>query len=184
MDIQKSKESIPFKVEAYEKELLETRAEIKKFVKLSEGLVFGKIGLDAGIGLIPVVGGLYTGIVGIWLLIQANKVRSGLQEKFFIFILTLVDIILGLFVFPGVGDILDAFFRVHAWNGDRLIAHIDYQLLLIARVREQISKGIHSDLNALEDVLFRKGKTKEEQTQIQIAIAVVIIIIFVGCAAL
>lgn len=184
MDIQKYSQSLPFKIEAYEVQLQEAKEEIRKFVKLSEGLVFGKIGLDAAIGIIPVVGGLYTGAVGIWLLIQANKVRSGLPEKFFIFILTVIDIVLGLFIFPGVGDILDAFFRVHAWNGNRLINHIDYQLSLIARIREQLNQNVNSDINALEDILFRKGKTKEEQKKMQITIIIVILLLFVGCVAM
>ena len=182
MDIQKYSQSLPFKVEAYETELIKIREEIKNFIKWQEGLLFGKIGLDAGVGLIPVVGGIYTGVMGIWLLIQANKVRSGLQEKFFIAFLTILDIVIGIFVVAG--DILDAFFRVHAWNGKRIILHIDYQLSLINRAREQLEQGRDADLTALEDVLFRKGKTKEEQRTMQIAIAVIIVLIFVGCNVL
>lgn len=184
MNLQKYSQPLPFKIEAYETQLQEAKLEIRNFVKLSEGLVFGKIGLDAAIGIIPVVGGLYTGAVGIWLLIQANKVRSDWQEKLFILILTVADIILGLFIFPGVGDILDAFFRVHAWNGNRLISHIDYQLSLIDKIREQLNCNINSDISSLEDILFRKGKTKEEQKKMQITIAIVILLIFVGCAAM
>lgn len=184
MDIQKYSTSLPFKVEAYEAELLKVREEIKNFVKLSEGLVFGKIGLDAAIGIIPIAGGIYTGVMGFWLLMQANKVRIDLQNKFFILILTIIDIVMGLAIFPGVGDILDAFFRVHAWNGKRLIAHIDYQLSLITKIREKLNRGINADVKGLEDVLFRKGKTKEEQRRIQIATAIVILLIFVGCSIL
>lgn len=159
MDINRSfQQSLPLKVEAHEENLLQARNEIQKFIKLSEGLVFGKLGLDAAIGLVPIVDGLYTGIASVWLLLQSYRIRTDFPEKLLIIIFTFADILVGLF--PGPGDIVDAFFRVHAWNGSRLIAHIDKQISLINRVREQLNQGLNPDLNALEDILFRNGKTK------------------------
>lgn len=159
MDINHSfHQSLPLKVEVYEENLLQTKNEIQKFIKLSEGLLFGKIGLDAAIGVVPIAGGLYTGIAGVWLLFQSYRIRTDCQEKLLIIILTFADIVVG--VFPGLGDIIDAFFRVHAWNGSRLIMHIDKQLSLINRIREQLNQGLNPDLNALEDILFRNGRTK------------------------
>ncbi|MEA5574412.1 DUF4112 domain-containing protein [Calothrix sp. UHCC 0171] len=159
MDINKSyQQSLPLKIEVHEENLLQVRNEIQKFIKLSEGLVFGKLGLDAAIGLIPIVDGLYTGIASIWLLLQSYRIRTDIPEKLLIIIFTIADIIVGLV--PGAGDIVDAFFRVHAWNGSRLITHIDKQISLINRVREQLNQGLNPDINALEDILFRNGKIK------------------------
>lgn len=48
MDINRSfQQSLPLKVEVHEENLLQARNEIQKFIKLSEGLVFGKLGLDS-----------------------------------------------------------------------------------------------------------------------------------------
>ncbi|BAZ02382.1 hypothetical protein NIES37_63940 [Tolypothrix tenuis PCC 7101] len=158
MDINRHfRQSLPLKVEAHEENLLQARNEIQKFIKLSEGLVFGKLGLDAAIGLLPIVDGLYTGIASFWLLLQSYRIKTDFPEKLLIIILSFADILLGSF--PGAGDIGDTFFRVHAWNGNRLITHIDKQIALINRVREQLNQGLNPDISALEDILFRNGKT-------------------------
>ncbi|MEM7717427.1 MAG: DUF4112 domain-containing protein [Cyanobacteria bacterium P01_A01_bin.68] len=153
-----TKASLPLHIEAYEKDLLQTKSEIQKFVHLSEGIIFGQIGIDALVGVLPGAGGLYTGIAGIWLLLQAYKVRAKAQEKLQIIFLTGADLVVG--VFPVFGDILDTFLRVHAWNGNHLIAHIDKQIVLIERTREQLNQGYHPDLNALDNILLGKGKLK------------------------
>ena len=183
MQIEKyDKSSLPLKIEAYEAQLLKSKEEIKNLVKWSEGLLFSKIGLDAGLGIIPFVGGIYTLIMGIWLILQAGKVNAGLQEKFFILLLTIVDIILGLPFIVGAELLLDMLFRVHAWNGTRLISHINSQLLLIEQTRQKLNQVIPVDLKALEDILFRKGKTEEEQKMTYIILGVLIFFVFVGCS--
>ena len=62
MDVQKT---LPTTIEAHEANLIQTKNEIQKFIKVSEGLIYDQIGLDAFLGLIPVAGGMYTGIMGI-----------------------------------------------------------------------------------------------------------------------
>ncbi|NER20850.1 MAG: DUF4112 domain-containing protein [Symploca sp. SIO1C2] len=172
-------QSLPIKIEAYEVNLLQAKDEIKNFIRLSEGLVFKKVGLDALLGIIPVVGGIYTGVAGIWLLFQSNRVKTGFQEKLLILILTLADIVIGVLV--AAGDILDAFFRVHAWTGNRLIAHINMQLSLIERTREQLNQGLDVDLDALEDILFRNGSTKRQKTTRNLILALILMVVFVSC---
>ncbi|MEA5596724.1 DUF4112 domain-containing protein [Rivularia sp. UHCC 0363] len=149
MDIKKS---LPVKIEAHEASLIQTKNEIQKFIKVSEGLIYDQVGLDACLGLIPVAGGMYTGIMGIWLLSQSYKVRADNEDKLMIVALTFVDLVVG--IVPIFGDILDAFLRVHALNGNRLITHIDKQLLLIENTREQLNQGFDLDLNALENILL------------------------------
>ncbi|MEL6930265.1 MAG: DUF4112 domain-containing protein [Cyanobacteria bacterium J06600_6] len=175
-------QSLSFKVEAYESILLKSRNDIRNYVKISDGLVFGKVGVDAAIGLLPIVGGLYSAAMGIWLIMQANTIKAGLQEKLFIFLLNMIDVGIGIWIGPG--DIVDILFRSHAWSGKRLLSHIDYQLSLINRVREKIDSGVHADISSLEDALFRKGRTKEEQRTMYIAIGVTLLVLFVGCSIL
>ena len=134
------------------KKLLQTKDEVQNFIRLSEGLIFGEVGLDACLGLIPIAGGIYTGAMGIWLLLQSYKVRADNEEKLLIVALTFVDLVVG--IIPVFGDIIDTFLRVHALNGNRLISHIDKQLVLIENTREQLKQGFNPDLIALEDVLL------------------------------
>lgn len=172
--------SLPPKIEAYEVKLRRAKNDITSFLKLSEGLIFNYVGVDALVGAIPVVGDLYTAMGGMWLISQAGRVRAGFQEKLVIAGFTLIDVALGLV--PGPGDIVDIFVRVHAWNGQRLISHTDEHLRLINQARQQLAMGINPDLTALEDILFRSGKTKGEEALKYATIAVVIGLAFVGCA--
>ncbi len=146
------KQSLSIKIEVHEQKLLQTKNEIENFIRLSEGLIFGQVGLDACFGMIPIAGGIYTGIMGIWLLLQSYKVRADNEDKLLIVGLTFIDLVVG--IFPVFGDIIDTFLRVHALNGNRLITHIDKQLVLIENTRNQLKQGFNPDLNALEDVLL------------------------------
>ncbi|NJO64254.1 MAG: DUF4112 domain-containing protein [Richelia sp. RM2_1_2] len=145
--------SLPVKIEAHQANLIQTKNEVQNFIKLSEGLMFDQVGLDALLGLIPVAGGMYTGVMGFWLLLQSYKVRANNEDKLLILALTFIDLVVG--IVPIFGDIIDTFLRVHALNGNRLIIHIDKQLLLIENTREQLSQGLNPDLNALESLLLR-----------------------------
>lgn len=149
MDMQ---QSLPVKIQAHEASLIHTKNEIQKFIKVSEGLLFDQVGLDALIGAIPGVGGIYTGAMGFWLLMQSYKVRADNEDKLMIIALTVIDIVVG--IFPIFGDIIDTFLRVHALNGSRLITHIDKQLSLIENTREQLNQGFNPDLNSLENLLL------------------------------
>jgi hypothetical protein len=144
--------SLPVKIESHEANLIQTKNEIQKFIKVSEGLIYDQVGLDACLGVIPVAGGMYTGIMGIWLLSQSYKVRADNEDKLMIVALTFVDLVVG--IVPLFGDIIDTFLRVHALNGNRLITHIDKQLSLIENTREQLNQGFNPDLNALENILL------------------------------
>lgn len=150
MDMQ---QSLPVKIQAHEANLIQTKNEIQKFIKMSEGLIFDQVGLDALVGTIPGVGGMYTGIMGIWLLLQSYKVRADNEDKLMIVALTFIDVVVG--ILPIFGDIIDTFLRVHALNGNRLITHIDKQLMLIENTREQLNQGFNPDLSSLENVLLR-----------------------------
>jgi len=178
-NLQKREYSLPFKIEAYEISLQQSRKEIMNFVKLSDGLVLG-IGADGLIGLIPFVGGFYTAAGGLWLLSQAGRIKASFAEKVLISVLTLADVGIGIVVGPG--DIIDFLFRTHAWTGNRLMSHIDTQLALIFRSREKLTQGLDPEFDELENLLFRKGKTKQEQALTYGLITVAIIAVIVGCS--
>ncbi|NET42843.1 DUF4112 domain-containing protein [Okeania sp. SIO2B3] len=166
-------DAIPADIEMYEARLLKSRNDIESFKKLSDGLLLGTIGVDAFIGIIPVVGGIYTGFAGLWMLMQASRVHASFGDMFLIVFLSVIDILIGIFV--GVGDVLDAFFRIHAWFGGRLIEHIDMQLTLIKKAKNRASQSHNPDFTALRDILFRGGKTKQQQIIIYIVTAVVLL---------
>ena len=52
---------------------------------------------------------------------------------------------------------------------------------MIDRARNQIAQGLNPDLNKLEDVLFRDGRTKGEQTLKYAIVVGVLLFLFVGC---
>ena len=179
IQVRKSLVSLTPKIESYEALLHQSKVEIQSFIKTSEGLLFKYVGLDGLIGLVPVAGALYTAFGGFWLLSQAGRVRADSSEKTTIFFLTVVDMCIG-FV-PVGGDIIDLFFRVHSWNGKRLLNRANIQLAMIDRARNQIAQGLNPDLNKLEDVLFRDGRTKGEQTLKYAIVVGVLLFLFVGC---
>lgn len=173
----KSLISLTPKIEAYEANLNQSKTEIQSFIKTSEGLLFKFIGLDGLIGLVPVAGAIYTAFGGFWLLSQASRLRADFSEKSTIVFLTVVDICIGFF--PVGGDLIDLFFRVHAWNGKRLLNRANIQLSMIDRARDQIAQGLNPDLSQLEDVLFRDGGTKGEQVLKYAMIIGVLLLLFV-----
>ncbi|NEQ39330.1 MAG: DUF4112 domain-containing protein [Okeania sp. SIO3I5] len=173
-------DAVPPDIEMYEAKLLKSRNDIESFKKLSDGLLFGKIGVDAFLGIIPVVGGVYTGFAGLWMLMQASRVRASLGDMFLIVFLSVIDILIGFFV--GVGDVLDALFRIHAWLGERLIEHIDMQLAFIEKAKNRASQSQNPDFTALRDILFRGGKTRQQQILIYIVIAIVLLVGLAMCS--
>ena len=62
---------LPADIEVYQAKLLKSRRDIDRFVNLSDGLLFGKIGMDGFLALVPVVGEVYSGFAGLYLLILA-----------------------------------------------------------------------------------------------------------------
>ncbi|NEP16729.1 MAG: DUF4112 domain-containing protein, partial [Leptolyngbya sp. SIO4C1] len=116
------------------------------------------------------------------LLDKAGRVRAGFSEKVTILFLTVVDICIGFL--PIGGDIVDIFFRVHSWNGNRLLNCANIQLAIIDRSRSQIAQGLDPDLGKLEDVLFRNGRTKRERALKYAAVMGILLLLLVGCVVI
>jgi len=113
---------------------LETQAAITRldrFSKLTDssiGIPFTKfnLGLEAVIGLIPVIGDAAGLILSSYVLIEAQRLGVSKRIKTKIIINMLIDFVGGLV--PFFGDIFDAFFKANTRNTRLLKKHLNSQL--------------------------------------------------------
>ena len=82
-----------------------------------------QFGLDAVIGLIPVAGDVITGLVGVWLVVEARNVGASrwLQAR----MLANVGLDTAVGAVPFVGDVLDFLFKSNTKNLRLLRRHLD-----------------------------------------------------------
>ena len=113
---------------------LETQAAIaglERFSKLTDssiGIPFTKfnIGLEAVIGLIPVIGDAAGLILSSYVLVEAQRLGVSKRIKTKMIINMLIDFVGGLV--PFFGDIFDAFFKANTRNTRLLKKHLNAQL--------------------------------------------------------
>ncbi|ASM49404.1 hypothetical protein PESP_a1264 [Pseudoalteromonas espejiana DSM 9414] len=106
-------------------------ARLERFSKLTDssiGIPFTKfnIGLEAVIGLIPVIGDAAGLILSSYVLIEAQRLGVSKRIKSKMIINMLIDFIGGLV--PFFGDIFDAFFKANTRNTRLLKKHLNSQL--------------------------------------------------------
>ncbi len=106
-------------------------ARLERFSKLTDssiGIPFTKfnIGLEALIGLIPVIGDAAGLILSSYVLIEAQRLGVSKRIKSKMIINMLIDFIGGLV--PFFGDIFDAFFKANTRNTRLLKKHLNSQL--------------------------------------------------------
>ena len=106
-------------------------ARLERFSKLTDssiGIPFTKfnIGLEAVIGLIPVIGDAAGLILSSYVLIEAQRLGVGKRIKTKMIINMLIDFVGGLV--PFFGDIFDAFFKANTRNTQLLKKHLNKQL--------------------------------------------------------
>lgn len=169
---------LPINIVKHEADLHVIKNNLQNIKKTSDGLIFGMVGIDWFIGLIPVVGGLYSVGVGGYLFVQSFRIRGvSIGEKFLLFCLLIVDIVLGAIPID-VGNVVDGVFRAHAWACNRLIESIDTKLQIIGITRSRLHEIPFENrpllIERLEDQLFRGGKTRKAQMVMFGVIAVVI----------
>jgi hypothetical protein len=92
-----------------------------------------KVGLDALIGLIPVVGDLATAVIGIVVLKEAQRLGMSKWQQTRMAANYLLDFLVG--AVPIIGDLLDVTFRAHARNVDMIRRHL-------ATLRPQTPPGV------------------------------------------
>jgi hypothetical protein len=152
MQMKKELYTLLKEIENYEMELLKVRSQIENLMKISDGLLFGQLGIDALIGIIPGIGEVYTLLASCWMFALAVKVKTPIGDILTLIFLTLVDI--GFGFVPAAGDIIDVFLRVHSWFGSTLIEGIDRKLGAISRAKVMADNGEYQDLIALKNSLF------------------------------
>lgn len=106
-------------------------ARLERFSKLTDssiGIPFTKfnIGLEAVIGLIPVIGDAAGLILSSYVLIEAQRLGVSKRIKAKMIINMLIDFVGGLV--PFFGDIFDAFFKANTRNTRLLKKHLNKQL--------------------------------------------------------
>jgi len=106
-------------------------ARLERFSKLTDssiGIPFTKfnIGLEAVIGLIPVIGDAAGLILSSYVLIEAQRLGVTKRIKTKMIINMLIDFVGGLV--PFFGDIFDAFFKANTRNTRMLKKHIAKQV--------------------------------------------------------
>jgi len=106
-------------------------ARLERFSKLTDssiGIPFTKfnIGLEALIGLIPVIGDAAGLILSSYVLIEAQRLGVSKRIKSKMIINMLIDFIGGLV--PFFGDIFDAFFKANTRNTRLLKKYLNSQL--------------------------------------------------------
>jgi hypothetical protein len=157
---------LPLDIENHERKLRDAQTNVEKFATIMDKYFFGLVGFDPIIGLVPWVGDVISGLLCIWLLIQASRVNMPASERMTILGLAVVDTLIGFI--PVIGDAADFFFKAHLWSAGRVNTHIEGHRALIdqARARAALSTSPlahdHPDMVALRDVLFRGGKTQQQ----------------------
>ena len=81
------------------------------------------VGLDAVIGLIPVVGDLIAGAIGVWLVIEARNLGMSKWAQARMLANVGIDTTLG--AIPLAGDVFDLFFRSNSKNLRLIRKHLD-----------------------------------------------------------
>lgn len=85
-----------------------------------------RFGLDAIIGLIPVAGDVFGGLLSLWLLGEAWRLR--VPKRLFVRMLGNALLDVGLGVVPVLGDVFDLLWRNNKRNMDLLDQHLDQHL--------------------------------------------------------
>jgi hypothetical protein len=80
-----------------------------------------RVGLDAGLGLVPVVGDVVGALISTWIVIGALRHRVPLTKVWRMVANILIDVALGSI--PLVGDVFDVFWNQNMANVDLIVRH-------------------------------------------------------------
>lgn len=158
--------TLPANIVSYRIKIAGVGQSVGQLGKVMDGLVFGYVGVDAVIGLVPVASGILTGVTTFWLVSKAGEVKMAMGDRVLMSGIGMIDGIFG-FAPPGVGVVPDFFFRAHAWNSARIQRHVENQLAQIDAIELDLQRPMPEEhhaksLQQLEDSLFRGGRTKQE----------------------
>lgn len=154
---------LPPDIAAMRQRLVEARTDVAQFSRFADGLILRKVGLDGIVGLIPIVGEVYSLYAAIILIQQAIKAKCSWSTILGGVVMMAIDVAIGTWLV--IGDLADFFFRSHAWFASLMLSEIDEKLAHID-LAHRISSGSAlpvegSDLTTVRDHLFRSGKTEQ-----------------------
>lgn len=114
--------------EARQREILKRLDTFSRFTDSSIGLPFTrfKIGVEAIIGLIPVVGDMAGFVLGSYVLVEAQRAGATKEVKFRMLRNMGIDFLGGLL--PVVGDAFDAVYKANTRNTRLLRSYLEEQL--------------------------------------------------------
>lgn len=85
-----------------------------------------RVGLDAGIGLIPGVGDVISGVMSAWIIVGAMRHRVPVPKILRMIVNVLIDLAIG--AIPVLGDVFDFVFEQNMMNMRLLMAHRNRRL--------------------------------------------------------
>ncbi|WMS45337.1 DUF4112 domain-containing protein (plasmid) [Acuticoccus sp. MNP-M23] len=151
--------TIPPHILAEIAKLTDTHEDVERFAHQADGLV-GPIGLDGILTMVPGLGGLYSAYGGFKLLGCASRARCSGRTRIAGFVLTIVDVVIGVFV--GVGDLIDVFLRSHRIYAGMIQDEIRGKLIAYQTIRDHGERRGHitqGEVIYLENALFRGGRS-------------------------
>jgi hypothetical protein len=119
--------------------------EVAKLRKLEQRLdrqfsIFGfRFGFDGLAGLVPVVGDVFAGAMGLYLIFEAR--RLGARRWTIVRMLTNWGLDLGLGAIPVVGDIFDFAFKSNSKNLRLLIADLEKRAVELREVNREAARA-------------------------------------------
>ena len=98
-----------------------------------------RFGLDAMLGLVPVLGDAITALMGLYALVVAQREKVSLWGKLAMVWNILLDFVLG--AIPFLGDFFDWMFQAHKKNLDILERHVDKRRAVATDADARIEQG-------------------------------------------
>lgn len=170
---------LPPDVDAMRRRLRDVRQNVGEFRRMADGMFLG-VGLDGLIGLVPIVGGGFAALGGLWLLMHAIKAKCSLGTMMTGIALVVVDVVVGEFVGPG--DVADFLFRSHAWFAGMILNDVEAKLAYVERTQQALVSASGEEqenrMRLVRNHLFRGGRS-ELASQIRIAIVAAICLFLV-----
>lgn len=114
-----------------DQELVETLERLDRFATFTDGqfripLTKIRFGFDSLFGLVPVIGDLFSLLLSLYLLREANKLGLPTKLQAAMIRNTLLDFLIGLV--PIIGDVADVGFRTNLKNLKIIVDHVNQEV--------------------------------------------------------
>lgn len=153
---------LPSSVVAEAHRLRDTRKKVEDLKRQSDGLI-GPIGLDSIIGLVPILGAVYSITIIIMLNHHAGRAKCSFATRMQGVFIGILDVVIG--ALPGPGDLIDAFLRAHSYYASKIIDEIDEKLIALGQAQHigtQRGYLTNLELTGLQETMT-PGSTQEKK---------------------